>query len=169
MKRYPKKLVVLDFDGVLTAAKPGGKSYWVEDPEGYGICDELFDRLVALCKETKAKVLISSNWRRFPDNGYYDFHGKGKKYTNHLPELKARLGKLYFDDLPHDRHLTKSEALELWFEFNEGFKGKFVIFDDDWREGFASSRYCNNYIETNDEFGLTDADVERAKKILTEE
>lgn len=45
------------------------------------------------------------------------------------------LGSLFYDELPKDRHINKSQALELWFEMND-FNGEYVIFDDDEREGF---------------------------------
>ena len=160
-------LVVCDIDGVLTSMEPDGGSYINHEPEDYHISDTCYDRLIRICDQNKAKVLISSNWRRFPKGGYYDFHGKGKKYYSQLDKLAERLGKkYYFGDLPHDRHLTKSQALELWFEHNPEFRKRFVIFDDDPREGFASSRYAKHYIETDVKTGISEDDIKKAKKIF---
>ena len=45
------------------------------------------------------------------------------------------LGRLYVGDLPKDRHITKAEALIMWLE-QTGYSGKYVVFDDDLREGY---------------------------------
>ena len=90
-------------------------------------------------KKTDANVVISSNWRRFPDDGYW-IASETIRFKNHLPELKSILGKRYIGDLPHDRHISKSDALVLWGEFNDiDFKKlNYVIIDDDEREGFRN-------------------------------
>lgn len=66
-------LIVCDFDGVLTRLydEDGNKdysSYLNYDSSTYSPSEELVDRLKSICHLTNAKVLISSNWRRYDDD-----------------------------------------------------------------------------------------------------
>lgn len=82
------------------------------------------------------------------------------------------LGDMYDGTLPKDHHITKSQALVLWFEENPNFNGKFIIFDDDLREGFQDTYEYgikDNFILTDMYIGLTDEDCEKAKKIFNGE
>ncbi len=129
------------------------------------------DRLEEICIRTKAVVVITSNWRRFDDDGrwsYCTFDGI-HAFKNQLPKLRKLLGKRYAGTLPKDAHINKSKALILWFEQHPEFDGKFVIFDDDKREGFESTTDYNinkNFILTDPEWGLTNDDIEKAVEIL---
>ena len=115
--------------------------------------------------------MITSNWRRFDDDGrwsYCTFDGI-HAFKNQLPKLRKLLGKRYAGTLPKDKHINKSKALILWFEQHPEFDGKFVIFDDDKREGFESTTDYNinkNFILTDPEWGLTNDDIEKAVEIL---
>ena len=87
---------------------------------------------------------------------------------NHLPKLRKMLGDLIWSELPPEHHCTKSKCMELWFEDHPEVdinKLKYVIFDDDLREGFQSSRFGMHFVLTDD-VGLTDEDCEKAKEIL---
>lgn len=68
------------------------------------------------------------------------------------------------------RHFIKSDVLKMWLE-DEGIdlaKLKFVIFDDDEREGFQNvPDFKSNFIKTNPEHGITDEDVKNAVKLLS--
>lgn len=68
----PDKIVFVDFDGVLTSKHetPGSYVNWQSQ---YGISPSCFDRLEELCTRTRAKVIVSSNWRRFDDDGKWSF------------------------------------------------------------------------------------------------
>ena len=162
-------LIVCDFDGVLTRLydEDGNKdysSYLNYDSSTYGPSEELVDRLKSICHLTNAKVLISSNWRRYDDDQTWEF--AGQHYPNQLPLLKHMLGSLFYDELPKDRHNNKSQALELWFEMND-FTGEYVIFDDDEREGFQNNpKFRKHYIQTDSRYGITLDDYEQAIQIL---
>lgn len=165
-----KKICFVDFDGVLTSQHetPGSYVNWQSE---YGISLSCFDRLEEICIRTNAVVVITSNWRRFDDDGkwsYCTFDGV-HAFKNPLPKLKKILGKRYAGTLPKDKHINKSKALILWFEQHPEFDGKFVIFDDDKREGFESTTDYNinkNFILTDPEWGLTNDDIEKAVEIL---
>ena len=63
-------------------------------------------------------------------------------------------------------------AAVLWFEEHGNEVDKFVVFDDDLREGFQNTYEYgirDNFILTDKEIGLTDEDCKKAKKILNGE
>lgn len=159
--------IFLDIDGVLTSQQETPGSYINHDPEEYGLSKSCVKRLLKLADQLKAKVIVSSNWRRFTDDGTCYIATKVVK--NPLPALKKALGNRYIGDLTHEPHLTKSEALELWFE-DTGLDWKacrYVVFDDDPREGFSQSKFKSHFILTNNETGLTEADCKKAVEILS--
>ena len=159
--------IFLDIDGVLTSTLETPGSYINHSPAEYGISASCIERLIKLADTCNAKVVISSNWRRFPDDGVW-VHSKEKQLKNPLPGLKKKLGSRYIGDLTHERHLTKSEALELWFEDGDidWKECHFVVFDDDFREGFSWSKFRKHFILTDNTCGLTDKDCKNAMRIL---
>lgn len=154
-------LLFLDFDGVCTSAEEGG--YVSNPPSLYGPSPAILDRIRSICNETGAKVVVSSNWRRFPDDGEWPF--LGNVYVNPLPKLRECLGELIVGTLPLDRHITKSEALTLWFEDNPDFRGRYAIVDDDTGEGFQDvPSFLRHFWLTDPNLGITDeiaADIVR--------
>jgi histidinol phosphatase-like enzyme len=62
------KLLFLDFDGVLNSYEEGG--YKTHTPEEYGPSITICNKIIKLCKETGAKIIISSNWRKFKPDGW---------------------------------------------------------------------------------------------------
>lgn len=158
------KYIFTDFDGVLTSVHTTPGSYLKLKPEEYGMSDTCVNRLISLCERTGAVVIVSSNWRKFDDNGYW-IHSSGK-YYNPIPKLIISLGKHYAGMLTKRRHVSKTEALDEWMKSNT--YESYVVFDDDPKEGLSDSVYRYNYIETNPVDGLTDEDCERAFTILTE-
>ena len=138
-----EKFIILDFDGVVTSCmeKPG--SYSVNTGDSYGASPSCIRRLLKLADETDAKIVISSNWRRFDDTGVCSFwdsptHGV---HSNPLPKLRKILGLRYLCDLPKARHIKKSQALKMWFDETgkDPEETAYIIFDDDESEGFGQS------------------------------
>ena len=168
-----KKIVFVDFDGVLTSQHevPGSYVNWQSE---YGISPACFDRLEEICIRTNAIVVVTSNWRRFDDDGrwsYCTFDGI-HAVKNQLPTLREMLGKRYAGTLPKDRHINKSQALILWIQQHPEFDGQFVILDDDRSERFqdtAEHDISKHFILTNPEWGLTNDDIEKAVEILNGE
>ena len=157
------KLLFLDFDGVLNSYNEG--SYVTHSPDNYSPSITICNKIIKLCKETDAKIIISSNWRKFKPDGWYIFNNK--KYYNPLPKLYNLLDKYIIGTLPPEKYVTKSIALILWFE-ETNYKGnKWVILDDDYQEELGITFDYNinkHYIETNREFGITDNDIIQIKK-----
>ena len=165
--------IFLDIDGVLTSTLETPGSYINHSPAEYGISASCIERLIKLADACNAKVVISSNWRRFPDDGVW-VHSKEKQLKNPLPGLKKKLGSRYVGDLTHERHLTKSEALELWFEDSDidWKECHFVVFDDDLREGFQDTfdyGIYKKFILTNPQLGLTSQNINKAMEILEDQ
>ena len=125
-----------------------------------------------LCTKANAFVVVSSNWRRFEDDGEWSYRtpdGGVHKVKNQMPALKAMLGERYAGTLPVKPHVTKSKALLMWFDEHPSFNGSFVVLDDDLREGFQSTLARNvhkHFILTDYEWGLTERDVDKAMSIL---
>lgn len=169
-KALVEKLCILDIDGVLTNTKDGS-SFLCGDPSTYRISEKNFANLMTLLeKESKLKIVISSNWRRFEGDDPA-WTCMGKTYHGCLPKLRKILKKWIIGDLTHERHLNKAEALELWFEDNEWMsktQSKYVILEDDtWGEGFSTHPiFYKHIIKTSPKFGLSEEDVERAIAIL---
>lgn len=136
-----QKIVFLDFDGVMTNYDDEFGSYVTHEPAFYGPSESNVKRLRALCEKTGAKVVITSNWRKFDEKGkcsFWTWAEQKKTVKNPLPELKRQIGDLILCMLPKVRHLVKADVLKMWLE-DENIcldELKFVIFDDDMREGF---------------------------------
>lgn len=155
------KLVFCDFDGVLTSKQT--KTYFNPDPTKYKFAETLVDKLIWLCEKSGAKVLMTTNWRKFPIDGYWQ---KGDvKYNNPLQSILKRLGDFCIGTLPPERHITKSDLLEMWIEDND-YKNNFVIFDDDRSEGFEMSKHCNHFVLIDNEVGLSDCNIHDALTIF---
>lgn len=106
---------------------------------------------------------MTTNWRKFPIDGYWQ---KGDvKYNNPLQSILKRLGDFCIGTLPPERHITKSDLLEMWIEDND-YKNNFVIFDDDRSEGFEMSKHCNHFVLIDNEVGLSDCNIHDALTIF---
>lgn len=152
---YTKSNVIfLDFDGVCNSFETG--SYLTHTPDQYGVDPKIMDRINDICVKTDARIVISSNWRRFEPDGSYRFNKNW--YKNPIMKLVENLGHHIAGCLPLDRHITKSEALQLWFEDHPDFEGNYAILDDDEREGFQHvPRFKKNFWLTDMRYGVTDS------------
>lgn len=170
-------VIFLDVDGVLTAMDDTPGSYINHDPSEYGPSPSCIERLKKFCKEIDAKIIVSSNWRKHPDDGPCSFwthngvHGTRKIVQNPLPKVREQLKEWIVGYLPPIRHTTKAEALVLWFEESEISPDEinFVIFDDDLREDLDKTyeyHIKDHFILTNVQTGLTDDDIAKAREIL---
>ena len=159
------KILFLDFDGVCNSYSEG--SYITHKEDDYGPSKIICERIRKICDTTGAKIIISSNWRRFEIDGKW-FSGKNY-YTNPLSKLYDEIGDLVIGTLTLERHITKAEALCLWFEDNCELE-KWVIVDDDPKENLGTTSdfgIRNHYIQTNPEFGITEEISEEIIKRLS--
>lgn len=160
------KYVFTDFDGVVTSTEETPGSYLTHMPSEYGMTPSRVRLLVGLARRAGAKIVLSSNWRRFEPDGACRFSfAPGAAYVNPTPAFIREIGGLYAGTLPKDKGLRKPQALELWIEEN-GAPDAFVVFDDDPGEGFAESPYAANFVLTDYRTGVTPYDIEKAERML---
>lgn len=147
-------ILFLDFDGVCNSFETG--SYLTHEPSEYGPDPKIIKRVREICKDGNARIIISSNWRRFDKDGTYVFDGI--RYKNPLGGLYSMIGDLIDGTLTVERHLTKAQALILWFEDHPDFRGRFAVVDDDPREGIQNDEFLRqNFWHTDMKHGLTES------------
>jgi len=146
-------IIFLDFDGVCNSFERG--SYLTHEPKDYGADMRIIERVGEICKKCSANIVVSSNWRRYGPDDVFVY--RDMDYKNPLENIYKNLGGFVLGTLPKDHHLTKSQALDLWFEDNPWFNGRYVIVDDDPREGFQFNlKYRKNFWLTDRKYGLTE-------------
>lgn len=160
------KIIFLDIDGVLNYT-----NWYVSDRNPgnlngqEGDIDPLcVDRIVRICKETSAKIVISSDWRiswqgtlsRLERAGF----PKGL-IIDKTPELAwLKLGRhdymLSDDDKGYE--FSRGREIDLWLEAHPECEN-FVIIDD--RRDFTEEQ-SPHLVHVNSMFGLTDDDADIA-------
>ena len=163
------KIIFLDFDGVVTAKNGTPGSYMTHGPEEYGPTPVCVNRLMKLVKDSGAKIVISSNWRKF------DVDGPGSIWENPwyggiknpLPGFIPMLGDAYLESLPAI-HLCKAAVADYWL-FKKTDVESFIALDDMCGfEGYDRfETFKDRYINTDPETGLTDEDCRKALEILS--
>jgi len=154
-------ILFVDFDGVLTDRSCGMDYGASGNPKKYGISKECLEQLKRICDKTGSRVVISSNWRRVNPDG--DKYGM----PNPLPVLRNELGDLCVGFLPDCIGSRKPAAVREWLNNHPEFKGRFVIFDDYSREGFAESEFKDEFIKTDGRKGLTEEIATKAISMLS--
>ena len=142
------KYIFLDIDGVLNT-----KSSW-KIP--YMINPTLVARLGKITEDTDGKIILTSTWKT----------GFEKELDTCTPQIKALRLKMQdcgydiWDKCPELKGRTRDKEIERYLYFNPS--DKYVILDDD------TSLYDvkNNLLVVNCETGITEKDVEKAKKML---
>lgn len=170
MGKLADKVIFLDLDHVLTNTDLDNTSFRHLDPSKYKLSSINLKWLDKVLVETGAKIVIASNWRKFsPPNIFWHF--EGKMYPSILEPFKKMYGNYIIGMLPPERHATKCECLELWFEDNPWLsktEDKYVILEDDLREGYQRHLvYSKHLILTDYHVGLTEQDAAKAMSILS--
>jgi len=151
------KLIFLDIDGVLDTYKTR-----------YQLDPELMKRLGFLLETTGAKIVVSSSWRAMdvagtiefmtdPDNPSVGSHPF--PYTDKIIGVTPILFSIIDGDI--DRPATRGEEIAAYLKANPC--DKYVILDDD-RDMLPEQ--WEHFVPVNDEFGLTDENVQKAVTIL---
>lgn len=159
----------LDIDHVLTNTELDGTSFRLFDPSKYKLSKLNLSFLDKILEKTSAKIVIASNWRKFkPPHAFWTFNGK--TYNSTLEPFKKLYNDYIIGMLPLERHLSKRECLDLWFEDNPWLsktKSRYVILEDDLDEGYQENIiYAKHLVLTDYRYGLTDADADKAIHIL---
>lgn len=151
------KVIFCDVDGVLNNARTKARS-----PSGYtGVSDTLIKNLKRIVTETGAVIVLSSDWRLVCDDPE---HGKDYRYL--IRKLRFA-GNLKITD--HTADISwRLRGLEIRTYLNEHPQvTEYVVLDDLPFRDFLSNGLLANLVLTDPKEGLTDADVERAIRILT--
>jgi histidinol phosphatase-like enzyme len=165
------KIIFLDIDGVLNHQE--WYSYQQKQPK---LTDENWEKgqfcywsinlLNDLIKDTGAKVVVSSSWRK----------GKSVECMQTLLDSVGFEGEvigitpcLYFSNQDYNYSVPRGCEIKAWIEMNKSIlnekvsKLKYVILDDDsdmmyWQR--------NKFIHVNPHCGITKRDIFQAKQIL---
>ena len=162
------KVIFLDFDGVVTAKNGTPGSYMTHGPKKYGPTPVCVDRLMKLVKDSGAKIVISSNWRKFDVDGPGSiWKSRYGSIKNPLPRFIPMLGDAYLESLPAIQ-LCKAAVADYWLLHKKINIESFVALDDMCAyEGYDRfETFRGRYINTDPETGLTDKDCEKALAIL---
>lgn len=169
MEKNYRKIIFLDIDSVVNSeqfyVKTKGRSGDF-DPEAIALLNQLQD--------VDAEVVISSSW--------------GDSAIKPLQDVGLKLPILGITQHFYQDWMTRGNEIEKWIQDNFGGMGtrygldddgfpyyrkhygdniqdyEYVIFDDD--SDFLLGQK-DNFIRTNRRTGLTQADIDKAKKILT--
>lgn len=178
LENKPNKLIFLDIDGVMNSEKsfrdidkvskiPEVKKLF---PHLRCFCSEIFGYdaiyyIDKLCKETGARIVISSTWRLgytvkqlgriFLYNGSSSDFIVGKTGRRHFID-----GSVSFRDEEILTYLEENYSKE------EYSKLKYVVIDDDT---YDLRRVENHLITVDNKIGFSKKDYDKAYKILMEE
>ena len=159
MKKNFHKIIVLDIDGVCNSedwgVKTKGKSGNI-DPETIALLNQL--------ESIGAEVVISSSW--------------GQDGVEQLENVGLKLPILGCTDHYYQDWLCRGNEIEKWFHDTFGSYGtkygskyyqkdyEYVIFDDDADMLLGQK---DNFVQIDRKTGLTQADIDKAVKILKRE
>jgi len=154
------KIIFLDIDGVLNNASDSDMHCHMGGCDFYS--NTCVQRLNTIIQETGAKICVSSTWRL----------GLTVEEIAHKLKGMGVVGDIVgvTDNLRH-HHCLRGNEIHNWIQDNKNIIGydyysdykSYVILDDDsdmllWQK--------DNFVHTNGEVGLCDADVEKAIMIL---
>lgn len=158
--------ILLDFDGVCTSVHETPGSYLNHVDDEYGPSPTCVEKIKLLAESTNSKIIIASNWRRFPIDGCYQH--RDRLIKNPLLKLTSMLGSLCIGTLPTDFELDKAQALSIWLKSFKTIDFAYVILDD-FDEGFSRDGFENHFVQTDSINGITDEDVNKAIEILNKQ
>lgn len=159
------KVIFLDVDGVLNCAT--SKSFCIDDGGRVikGVDSDKVKRLAKIIEATGAQIVLSSDWK----------HGWSKYYTSRKPSHAKYLdnhlykkGKLTIKDKTpstHNGSWFRGEEILAYLRLHQDVEN-YVILDDTFFEDFSAKEINEHLVLTDYMVGLTDADVEKAIRIL---
>ena len=150
------KVIFLDIDGVLNteAYREDPNVDYFEKP-----ISEIHMRLLKqLVKATGAKIVLSSTWREYWEQG----QDQSDSFGYYINNLFRKYDLAIFDKTLELK--GRDEEITEWKEHHQGELEGFVIIDDydfEW-----SDVNKNHLVKTLDKVGLDEKSTERALKIL---
>ena len=173
-------VIFLDLDGVLNVEvfinafwkiceimelkRPESKKLRKEmmrDEYGNLFCPTASNMLAWIIEATGAKIVISSSWRHSSPNGleFCQNMWKHRGLAGEIIDITPSFHENY--NLPFKERAARGKEIDAWLSKNP--VDSYVIFDDDddmlpYQE--------SNFIQTDEKYGITMRDAERAIKIL---
>lgn len=144
------RVIFLDVDGVLNS---------IQSRTILALSKGALRRLAVLVKLTGAQIVVSSTWRK--TTTYY-----GSSAWRRLQRALRYRGIEIYSKTPEIDGVMRGEEIAQWLSANRGWElDSYVILDDLPREAFYMSQWPH-LVQTSMATGLTEADVDRAIKIL---
>lgn len=154
-------VLFLDFDGVI-ARMPKYK----DEPARARLLPDRVGRLSELIERTGSRVVVSSTWRKNPrlDVGMtasqLESLLRGRGYTGAVYDITPVHEEVAFED---DIARVRGGEILAWLRAQKQKPRAFAVLDDIALEGPVAPYL----VQTNEDVGLTGADVERAVVILS--
>lgn len=135
------KILFLDVDGVLNTRDILLQHDGSDDFDRHKLGNELLDRLESIINATKAKIVLSSTWRLYPNlieilNS--KFSERGFEIFDKTVEIRS-----------HSGFVTRRLEIQEWLSRNK--VSRFAIIDDD-----EDAEIKGNFFQTDFTTGLTE-------------
>lgn len=159
------KVIFLDIDGVLNCST--SKSYCVEDGGRVikGVDSDKVKRLAKIIEVTGAEIVLSSDWK----DGWSKYYTSSKpSHAKYLDNHLYKKGRLTIKDKTPSTHKGswfRGEEILAYLRSHQDVEN-YVILDDTFFEDFSIKEISEHLVLTDYKVGLTDADVEKAIRIL---
>lgn len=161
-------IIFLDIDGVLNWEH--SKSCCIYDEISYlGVDNSKVKLLAKIVKETNAKIVLISTWRKYFEVGAYKQNHQMAKYLSN--KLRAQGLKVYSKTI-EKRWIDRADEILSWLDHNPQVKN-WVILDDEWFHGYDQDKIKKHWIKTLYNFqdkseysGLTEELANKAIEIL---
>lgn len=157
------KVIFLDIDGVLNT--PSSES---RCGEYIGIDDEKVEKLKKIVEKTKTEIVLISTWKK-----YWRKEEKLKPLqdysANYLDEKLAKQGLKAIDktkDKADGRYLSRGESI-LEYVYRNNVENYIIL--DDCQFDYEGLGLTDYFIKIKQTEGLTEAQAEKACKILSEQ
>ena len=156
------KVIFLDVDGVLNRAKTKEKT-----PGGYtGIESELVKNLAKIVNETKAILILTSDWKLGWEAVSLCCSEDAKYLNSKLEEEGLRIVGKTYDEHIYDPYLRdRGKGIRRFLDALEEAAEGYVVLDDHIFEDY-DKEMRRHLIKTNSIRGLTSEDAERAIEVL---
>lgn len=155
------KILFLDIDGVLNSHNFFVAEVAAKRESEYAIRHRMdlqcIERLNEVCRRTACKVVLSSTWRKPIAMGL----GNTFRIMRHFG-FRYRL-----DDMTPLLGESRGSEISTWLSLYAPDDYTFAVVDDCERDQMAG--VLHRFVQTNQQVGLQDADVERLITLLGEE
>lgn len=159
------RVIFLDIDGVLNCAISKSHCIDVDGRVIKGIDSDKVKRLAKIVEATGAEIVLSSDWK----DGWSKYYTSPKpSHAKYLDNHLYKKGRLTIKDKTPSTHKGswfRGEEILSYLRLHKDVEN-YVILDDTFFEDFSIKEISEHLVLTDYKVGLTDADVEKAIRIL---